>query len=192
MTAIDPDSGDTLSYSLGSDSSSGFTLSDEGVLSTGFNAVDGETYNLKLVATDQSGASTTKDMTVWVDDNANNGDSTKSLSSYSSDVILFGRGGNDSLNGGAGNDTLIGGAGADTFVFLPGGGHDTITDFNSSQGDLIDLQAFENLNFENLTIDVVGTTAVLDLGDGNKITVQDHASLAETHFLFHQSGNLIG
>jgi Ca2+-binding RTX toxin-like protein len=210
VAAIDPDNGDILDYSLGEGSSERFTLSDDGVLSTGYNDVVSETYNLKLVATDKSGASTTKDLTVWIDDNDNNGSSTKSLSSYSSDVIAFGRGGhdaitggsgndvlvggsgNDTLNGRAGNDTLIGGADADTFVFTPDSGHDTITDFNSSQGDLIDLRAFENLNFDNLTIEVVGAAAVLDLGDGNKITVQDHTILAETYFLFHQSGNLIG
>uniref|UniRef100_UPI0023EEFB3A beta strand repeat-containing protein n=1 Tax=Pseudomonas sp. RIT-PI-S TaxID=3035295 RepID=UPI0023EEFB3A len=63
--------------------------------------------------------------------------------------ILFGQGGNDTLNGGAGNDilvggtgndTLTGGAGADTFMWVKGDtGTDTITDFNTKEGDVIDL-----------------------------------------------------
>ncbi|WP_426199730.1 tandem-95 repeat protein [Pseudomonas sp. DC3200b2] len=63
--------------------------------------------------------------------------------------ILFGQGGNDILNGGAGNDillggtgsnTLTGGTGADTFMFVKGdAGTSTITDFSTSQGDVIDL-----------------------------------------------------
>jgi len=62
---------------------------------------------------------------------------------------LFGRAGNDTLTGGAGNDRLygeagddllIGGAGADTFHFrFPNQGIDTITDFDSSQGDIIQI-----------------------------------------------------
>jgi len=67
--------------------------------------------------------------------------------------LLFGQGGNDILNGGAGNDillggssdnvtgnTLTGGTGADTFMFVKGdSGTSTITDFNTSEGDVIDL-----------------------------------------------------
>lgn len=44
---------------------------------------------------------------------------------------------NDLLVGGAGNDTLTGGGGADIFLFHPGEGDDSITDFNSDQGDII-------------------------------------------------------
>ncbi|WP_415920070.1 Hint domain-containing protein [Tateyamaria sp. SN6-1] len=60
---------------------------------------------------------------------------------------------NDTLTGGAGDDTLTGGAGNDTFVFNPGDGNDTITDFNAgnsgaitdddqSNNDFIDLSAY--------------------------------------------------
>lgn len=59
---------------------------------------------------------------------------------------LYGGAGNDTLVGGAGNDTLIGGAGADRFVFAAGDGHDLIADFNSAQGDRIDLSAISGLH----------------------------------------------
>ncbi|MFN6483413.1 MULTISPECIES: hypothetical protein [unclassified Nostoc] len=59
---------------------------------------------------------------------------------------LRGGSGNDTLIGGAGNDILVGGAGADRFLYntnapfaLTAVGADTISDFNSSQGDKIVL-----------------------------------------------------
>lgn len=39
-------------------------------------------------------------------------------------------GGNDKVRGSTGDDVFSGGAGQDTFIFGPGGGHDTIVDFN--------------------------------------------------------------
>jgi Ca2+-binding RTX toxin-like protein len=79
--------------------------------------------------------------------------------------LLRGLGGHDLLLGGYGNDTLLGGQGADrlvggygndrltgddaglfgsdTFVMMPGGGHDTITDFQRGF-DKIDLTAYNN------------------------------------------------
>ncbi|MEH2283601.1 MAG: hypothetical protein V7K90_20105 [Nostoc sp.] len=62
------------------------------------------------------------------------------------DDILIGGEGNDTLVGGVGNNILVGGAGGDRFLYntdaafaLSGIGLNTITDFNSSQGDKIVL-----------------------------------------------------
>lgn len=58
---------------------------------------------------------------------------------------LYGHDGNDILIGGTERDTLYGGTGADTFVFeladrgIPPYDYDTITDFNSTEGDVIDI-----------------------------------------------------
>ncbi|MHC5730707.1 MAG: calcium-binding protein, partial [Nostoc sp.] len=59
---------------------------------------------------------------------------------------LRGGAGNDTLIGGAGNDTLVGDAGADTFLYNTNAafngsaiGVDTISDFNSCEGDKIIL-----------------------------------------------------
>ncbi|MEM8577777.1 MAG: Hint domain-containing protein [Pseudomonadota bacterium] len=72
-------------------------------------------------------------------------------------TATFGSGsaGNDTLDGGAGDDALTGGGGDDTFVFAPGGGNDTITDFGTgesgptsdgdqSNNDFIDLSQYYN------------------------------------------------
>ena len=58
------------------------------------------------------------------------------------DDELSGGYGNDTLYGDAGNDTLSGGGGADTFVYTgTDDGADVITDFNPTEGDVIDLAA---------------------------------------------------
>lgn len=50
-----------------------------------------------------------------------------------SNDILNGDAGNDRFYGGPGNDTLVGGEGADYFGC--GFGHDTVKDYNASEGD---------------------------------------------------------
>jgi Ca2+-binding RTX toxin-like protein len=62
---------------------------------------------------------------------------------------LKGNAGNDTLDGGAGIDKLYGGTGHDTFVFARGdtgkfhAKADTIYDFKASEGDTIDLTAWD-------------------------------------------------
>lgn len=76
-----------------------------------------------------------------------------SIAGGAGDDFIDGGDGNDNLNGGTGNDVLIGGDGTDTFVYAPGDGNDTITDFNvgntgtlddgnNANNDFIDLSAF--------------------------------------------------
>ncbi|WP_339495738.1 calcium-binding protein, partial [Pseudomonas sp. RA_105y_Pfl2_P56] len=71
------------------------------------------------------------------------------LTGNDGDNLLNGGAGNDILIGGLGTDTLTGGSGADTFVFNAwnetgtGNLRDVITDFNSLQGDKIDLTKFD-------------------------------------------------
>lgn len=81
------------------------------------------------------------------------GKGNDSLLGGAGDDTLIGGTGNDTLDSGADNDSLTGGTGDDTFVYAPGGGNDTITDFNagntgtladgdSNNNDYIDLSAF--------------------------------------------------
>ena len=90
---------------------------------------------------------------------------------------LLGGAGADMLVGGEGADTLDGDTGADTFVLGKEPDHteaapitDTISDFNSLQGDVIDLTAFNlsNADLEDIIGDatVPGTnTVALDLSE---------------------------
>ncbi len=100
--------------------------------------------------------------------------------------ILNGGSGDDILRGGSGNDTLIGGSGADTFIWKSGDlGHDTITDFNASEGDRIDLrdllQGETDATMSNfLQIDtasnslLISSTGQLNVGSG---TIASHADV---------------
>ena len=69
------------------------------------------------------------------------GNGVDRLSGGAAGDVLRGRAGSDTLDGGAGNDRLLGGGDGDVFAFAPGGGRDTIADFEDGS-DLIDLSAF--------------------------------------------------
>lgn len=102
---------------------------------------------------------------------------------------LLGDAGGDLLNGGAGNDFLMGGLGIDTFVFASGDGADTILDFNAKgrAHDIIDLSAVDSVGaFEDLSLDQIGKNVVLDLGDGDMVTLKNVslAHLDASDFLF--------
>lgn len=62
--------------------------------------------------------------------------------------------GNDSVIGSAADDWYAGGQGRDIFIFRPGAGHDTITDFDATfsvtSGDQIDLRAFAFSSYDQL------------------------------------------
>lgn len=83
------------------------------------------------------------------DDNLSGGAGNDLLSGGAGNDTLNGGTGNDVLIGGAGNDTLTGGGGADRFVFAETGAAnvDTITDYQFSQGNVIDLSPLLNAPF---------------------------------------------
>ena len=106
--------------------------------------------------------------------------------------FLFGGSGNDDLFGGTGADRLIGGSGrdqlagglqADTFVFTPGRGLDTITDFVALI-DRIEIRTANRLS--DLTFTDTGTDVRIDF-NGVHIIVEDIGIAALRHvenFLF--------
>jgi Ca2+-binding RTX toxin-like protein len=101
--------------------------------------------------------------------------------------VLTGGSGNDTLMGYGGNDTLFGGAGADKFVFAHGTGQDSIGDFVTGT-DKIDLTAIGFASYQdviNATHDV-GGNAVIDLGNGDQLTLTG-VTTAQLH-----SGDFIG
>ena len=83
-------------------------------------------------------------------ENAKGGSGNDTIKGNSAANYLFGFDGDDTIDGGAGNDQLEGGRGADTLTGGKGADHfifaspldgkaDTITDYNLSEGDVLQL-----------------------------------------------------
>ena len=100
---------------------------------------------------------------------------------------LWAGSGDDRLDGGAGADLLDGGIGFDTFVFAPGHGEDTVTDFSNGR-DVIDVSAFGLSGFDDLDIASGADSVAVDLTDhgGGTILLEgfDIADLDAADFLF--------
>ena len=103
------------------------------------------------------------------------------------DDRLFGGHGRDRLDGGTGDDRLSAGHGRDIFVFAPGHGADTVTDFTNSQ-DRIDLSAFDLTGHDDLTVtsETDGVTIDLSAHGGGTILLEgfDMIDLDAADFLF--------
>ncbi|SLN50639.1 Leukotoxin [Roseovarius gaetbuli] len=93
-------------------------------------------------------------------DTITGGDGDDTLFGMYGDDSLVGGGGNDSLLGGYGNDTLeggldddllTGGDGNDVFIYAPGDGNDTITDFNTGNTGTLDDADGANNDFIDLS-----------------------------------------
>ena len=63
------------------------------------------------------------------------------------DDIIYGGDGIDTLSGGAGRDTLVGGGGGDIFELTDLTTPDLIVDYNSAEGDFVDLTALFQWDF---------------------------------------------
>jgi Ca2+-binding RTX toxin-like protein len=104
---------------------------------------------------------------------------------------LRGNDGANRLEGGAGSDTLSGRGGNDVFVFGPGFGADTITDFGgagAAAGDVIELSlggAFDEFAEVQAVASVIGGNTVINFGGGNTITLTGvTTALHQNDFLF--------
>ncbi|MCZ7660304.1 MAG: cadherin domain-containing protein [Xanthobacteraceae bacterium] len=103
---------------------------------------------------------------------------------------LEGQGGNDTLDGRGGSDILAGGGGADTFVYGFGSGADTITDFNRTQGDKIDLTGVPGIYGLGDVLALAslsgGVHTFINFGGGDTLFLSNvtPASLFATDFIF--------
>ncbi|QPF85072.1 VCBS repeat-containing protein [Bradyrhizobium genosp. L] len=109
------------------------------------------------------------------------------IGSGGSDTLLGGVG-NDTLSGGGGTDILSGGTGNDTFVYGPGGGADTVTDFTIGT-DRINLAGFAGLHSLNDALALAtqsGSDTVLNFGAGNTLTLLGvtKTALGSSDFVF--------
>ena len=88
---------------------------------------------------------------------------------------VIGGSGSDTIYGKGGDDTLTGSSGSDTFVFKDGDtGSDTITDFNLSEGDKIDLSSFgiTTTNEAQGFLSQIGGNAVVTIDSKTIVTIQ--------------------
>jgi VCBS repeat-containing protein len=77
--------------------------------------------------------------------------------------ILYGNSGNDTLIGGTGNDQLSGGNGNDTYLFNLGDGQDTISENDSTAGNLDVLRFGEGIAPSDITFARDGMVLVLGI-----------------------------
>jgi Ca2+-binding RTX toxin-like protein len=85
------------------------------------------------------------------DDRMLGGDDNDLLKGETGDDTLDGGSGNDTLMGGEGYNILTGGDGSDIFIFYPKQGQkDVITDFDP-KNDMVHLETFPDMAFENFT-----------------------------------------
>src|SRR3546814_11938118 len=94
----------------------------------------------------------------------------------SSDLLLQGGQGQDTLAGGQGDDLLLGGQGGDAFVFSGGGGQDVVLDFQPGEDTLHIARNVNGLDIADPAdladrISSVAGNAVIDLGNGDTITL---------------------
>jgi len=102
--------------------------------------------------------------------------SIENIIGSSNSDILIGNSDNNLIDGVFGNDTLTGGAGVDIFVIRKDTGfNDIITDFSTSTaGEYISLVNFTSpVDFAHLSITQSGSNAVINLGSGQTLTLQN-------------------
>jgi Ca2+-binding RTX toxin-like protein len=110
--------------------------------------------------------------------------------------VLSGGLGADTLIGGAGDDVLTGGTEGDVFVFGPGSGSDTITDFAAGSGADRDVIKFDRAVFADYAsvlanASQVGSDVVISLGSNFNLTLQnvDTATMTIDNFEFRRLDN---
>lgn len=83
----------------------------------------------------------------------------------------------NTLIGGAGDDVLKGGQGNDTYLFELGDGHDTIYDFDYSQGNLDTIRFGAGIAADDIAISRTRYDLVLTVGaTGDTLTIQNASS----------------
>jgi FKBP-type peptidyl-prolyl cis-trans isomerase 2 len=116
----------------------------------------------------------------------NGGNGKDTIVGTAGNDTIDGGNGKDSITGGAGNDILTGGNAADTFIFGPGFGNDTVTDFGNGPDQIqFDHTVFANFAAVQAATTQVGTDTVITHGT-DSITLQ-HVTATSLHasdFLF--------
>jgi Ca2+-binding RTX toxin-like protein len=95
---------------------------------------------------------------------------------------LYGDTGDDTLEGGAGADSLTGGAGNDTYLFTPGIGADTLSDYDTTTGNTDILSFGTGITADQLWFRQVGNNLEVSLiGTTDKATISNWYSGSAYH-----------
>lgn len=99
---------------------------------------------------------------------------------------LSGGAGNDQLTGGKGNDILNGGVGNDVYNFGRGDGKDSLTDSDSTLGNIDSLSFMTGINYNQLWFQHVGLDLkVLVIGTADSVTVKNWYTSTGTNVANH-------
>ena len=159
LAATDPDSGDTLTFSI-NDPLGVFELHNGNEVH--FITVpdfENQRYQLTVQVSDGKGGTDIQTIFVNVTDvqeAITNGNASGTIAGTSGNDLIDGQGGNDTINAGEGNDTIIGGPGRD--VVNAGDGDDTIVaTIGDGSSDVYNGGAGSD------TIDMTGITAAVTI-----------------------------
>src|SRR5262249_32678404 len=163
LSAVDPDAGDSATFSLLDDAGGRFTVVGNQLVVANGTLLDFEaatSHTVTVQATDAGGLSFSEAMTISLQNVAGTTltgtSAANTLAGTGEEDRLDGQGGNDTLQGLGGNDTLIGGAGNDT---LDGGtGRDTMSGGTNNDTYVVDNTGDQVIENAGEGTDVVQTT----------------------------------
>ncbi|MFS2035559.1 calcium-binding protein [Polaromonas sp. CT11-55] len=89
---------------------------------------------------------------------------------------LTGNSGNNTLIGGLGNDALLGGSGNDLYVYGRGDGRDTITDVDTTVGNIDTLVMRADITAADVTVSRTATQLVLSISSSDQVRIDWDAS----------------
>jgi Ca2+-binding RTX toxin-like protein len=173
LSAVDPDFGDTFTYSLIGGATSQFAISGNEIIVAAGAVIDYEvvhSLDLMVRATDQGGLFVDKDITISVVNvpgiTLTGTNAANTLIGTGEEDTLIGLGGADTLNGMGGPDVMVGGTGNDTY-YVDDPGDQVIENAGEGTDTVIALLASYILpdNVENL----VGGTAFGQALTGNAL-----------------------
>lgn len=195
LSAIDPNPGDGLSYTLVGNAGGRFALSGNKLVVANSVLLDYEqatSHTIVVRVTDAGGLTTDRSFTIQVRDampeRVTGTAGADAIKGGRSNDVLKGQGGNDRLWGGLGNDLLYGGTGKDTFVFdtKPNAktNLDKIMDFNVRD----DAMRLDNAIFTKLGS---GSPAAPKLLNAKFFTVGDKAKDGNDYLIYNQDTGLL-